>query len=215
MSDTVQRVAIEELVQLTTQVALKRSIPHQRASAAARHLAFCISHQLADSDVLETTLVALAPEQVPARPISNKANCLIYTAKGQPTATNMEDALSTFMHSDAEQLRIHETLCGVVAVAALAEIVTATGYSASYYYINLDGKERRIDIADSGQITGVSEPRERTLAWNEVRVEKSSPTANCRPIKQMTDITHYQQQCQQHGVPIRVGLWQRMQVIAE
>ncbi len=213
MSD-MQHIPITELTALTTKVAMARGIDNERARLVGQRLAYCLSLKLADSDLLETTLVALAPGQHEAKMIAENNRSLVFTAKGQPTVTGMDQALSTFITSDAKELRVHETRCGALAIPALAPLLKQTNQPASYFFINLEGKERRIDISHEGEVIGVSQPRERTLAWNEVRIHLAPPSADSKAIMQRSDISTFQQACQQLGVPIRRTLWQRMQEIA-
>jgi hypothetical protein len=73
---------------------------------------------------------------------------------------------------------------------------------------------RRFDLTSQGHLRGLLQPRERDLAWNEVRITIGPAPADCKTVAGTADIEAYRARCEANGIGVRAGLWQRMEELA-
>ncbi len=99
-------------------------------------------------------------------------------------------------------------------IADYLEQHSANGQGACIYFNNLEGSLRRFDLTPLGQLRGLLQPRERDVAWNEVRITIGPAPADCRAIAGTADIDAYRASCDTNGITIRTALWNRMQELA-
>jgi len=90
----------------------------------------------------------------------------------------------------------------------------ANGQSVCIYFNNLEGGMRRFDLTSQGQLRGLLQPRERDLAWNEVRITIGPAPSDCKTVAGTSDIDAYRARCDTNGIGVRTSLWNRMQELA-
>lgn len=216
MSETTL-VSAEELTNLVERVVASRGFNTQDQKTAGQRATFAMQHGLANSDLLETSLAGLdASINQPKLLVENKES-LIYDALGQPALVQFETVFKHTVDNNIEEIRIHKTACGAFAVPAIAHYLAehgANGQGVCVYFNNLEGGMRRFDLAPEGQLKGLLKPRERDLAWNEVRITIGPAPSDCKTVAGTTDIEAYRTRCETNGIGVRTTLWNRMQELA-
>lgn len=216
MSDTIL-VTAEQLTSLVGRVVASRGFNEADQNTAGRRATFAMRHGLANSDLLETSLAGLDINiSAPKLLVENK-DSLIYDALGQPALVHIEAIFKHAVDQGIKEIRIHKTSCGAFAVPVIADYLEqhgANGQGACIYFNNLEGSLRRFDLTPLGQLRGLLQPRERDVAWNEVRITIGPAPADCKAIAGTADIDAYRANCDTNGITIRTALWNRMQELA-
>jgi len=216
MSDTTF-VTAEELTNIVQKVVASRGFGETDQQTAGYRATFAMQHGLANSDLLETSLAGLdASINQPKLLVENK-DSLIYDALGQPALVQFEAAFKHAVDNNIDEIRMHKTACGAFAVPAIAHYLAehgANGQGVCVYFNNLEGGMRRFDLAPGGQLKGLLQPRERDLAWNEVRITIGPAPSDCKTVAGTADIEAYRARCEENGISVRTNLWQRMQELA-
>ena len=216
MSDTTL-VTAEELNALVQRVVASRGFNADDQKIAGYRATFGMQHGLANSDLLETSLAALDSTVSEPKLLVENKDSLIFDAKGQPALVQFEDAFDHAVKNNINEIRMHKTACGAFAIPAIAKYLSekgANGQGVCIYFNNLEGGMRRFDLAPAGQLKGLLQPRERDLAWNEVRITIGPAPSDCKAVVSTADIETYRVRCEEKGIGIRTGLWQRMQELA-
>jgi hypothetical protein len=217
MSDTTL-VSAEQLTNLVQRVVASRGFNAEDQTTAGHRATFAMQHGLANSDLLETSLAGLDVSISAPKLLVESKDSLIYDALGQPALVHFETAFKHALDNGIKEIRMHKTACGAFAVPAIAQyLVThgANGQSVCIYFNNLEGGIRRFDLTSQGQLRGLLQPRERDLAWNEVRITIGPAPADCKTVAGTSDIEAYRARCETHGIGVRTKLWLRMQELAE
>lgn len=216
MSDTTL-VTAEQLTSLVERVVASRGFNEADQNAAGHRATFAMRHGLANSDLLETSLAGLdITISAPKLLVENK-DSLIYDALGQPALVQIEAIFKHAVDKGINEIRIHKTSCGVFAVPVIADYLKqfgANGQGACIYFNNLEGGLRRFDLSPQGQLRGLLQPRERDVAWNEVRITIGPAPADCKAIAGTADIDSFRASADTNGIAVRTVLWKRMQELA-
>jgi len=216
MSDTTL-VSAEQLTKLVEKVVASRGFNAEDQKTAGYRATFAMQHGLANSDLLETSLAGLDSSiNAPKLLVENK-DSLIYDALGQPALVQFQEAFKHAVDNGINEIRMHKTACGAFAVPAIAHYLEqhgANGQSVCVYFNNLEGGMRRFDLTSQGQLRGLLQPRERDLAWNEVRITIGPAPADCKTVAGTSDIEAYRTRCDANGISVRTTLWNRMQELA-
>jgi hypothetical protein len=216
VSDTTQ-VSAEQLNALVQRVVASRGFNEADQKTAGARATFGMQHGLANSDLLETSLAALDSSVSAPKVLVENRDSLIFDAHGQPALVQFEAAFDHAVKHNINEIRMHKTACGAFAIPAIASYLAehgANGSGVCIYYNNLEGGIRRFDLAPEGQLKGLLQPRERDLAWNEVRITIGPAPADCKAVAGTADIEAYRARCETNGISVRTGLWQRMQELA-
>jgi len=216
MSDTTL-VSAEQLNALVQRVVASRGFDKANQQTAGKRATFAMQHGLANSDLLETSLAALDSSVSAPKMLVENSESLIYDAHGQPALVQFEAAFDHAVKNGINEIRIHKTACGAFAIPAIASYLAqhgAKGHGVCIYFNNLEGGMRRFDLASKGQLKGLLQPRERDLAWNEVRITIGPAPSDCKAVVSTAEIEAYRARCEANGIGIRTGLWQRMQELA-
>lgn len=216
MSDTTL-VSAEQLTTLVEKVVASRGFKLDDQKIAGHRASFAMLHGLANSDLLETSLAGLDCNISEPKLLVENPHSLIYDALGQPALVQFEAAFKHAVDQGINEIRMHKTACGAFAVPAIAQYLEkngAKGQGVCVYYNNLEGGNRRFDLAPQGQLRGLLQPRERDLAWNEVRITIGPAPADCKTVAGIAEIEAYRERCEQNGIGIRSKLWSRMQELA-
>ena len=217
MSDTTL-VSAEQLTSLIQRVVASRGFNVDDQNTAGHRATFAMQHGLANSDLLETSLAGLdASIRAPKLLVESK-DSLIYDAFGQPALVHIEAIFKHAVDKGINEIRIHKTACGAFAVPAIARYLEqhgANGQSVCIYFNNLEGGMRRFDLTSQGHLRGLLQPRERDLAWNEVRITIGPAPADCKTVAGTSDIEAYRTRSDTNGIGVRTTLWNRMQELAE
>jgi hypothetical protein len=217
MSDNTHGSA-EQLTSLVQRVVASRGFNEVDQNTAGLRATFAMQHGLANSDLLETSLAGLdASLRAPKLLVENKES-LIYDALGQPALVQIESIFKHAVDKGINEIRIHKTSCGAFAVQAISAYLSTHGANdqgVCIYFNNLEGGIRRFDLTPPGQLRGLLQPRERDLAWNEVRITIGPPPAGCKTVAGPTDIEAYRARSEANGIGVRTTLWNRMQELAK
>lgn len=216
MSDTTL-VSTEQLTALVEKVVASRGFNQEDQTTAGYRATFAMLHGLANSDLLETSLAGLDANINEPKLLVENQQSLIYDALGQPALVQFDAAFKHAVDQGINEIRMHKTTCGAFAVSAVARYLEkhgANGQGVCVYFNNLEGGIRRVDLAAQGQLRGLLQPRERDLAWNEVRITIGAAPADCKTVAGISDIKAYRQRCESNGIGIRSNLWARMQELA-
>lgn len=207
-------VSAEELTSLVEKVVASRGFNAQDQKTAGQRATFAMQYGLANSDLLETSLAGLDASISVAKLLVESKDSLIYDALGQPALVQFEAAFKHAIDQGIKEIRIHKTACGAFAVPAIAHYLEqygANGQSVCIYFNNLEGSLRRFDLTSEGQLRGLLQPRERDLAWNEVRITIGPAPADCKTVAGTSDIAAYGANSHANGIAVRTNLWMRMQ----
>jgi len=216
MSDTTF-VNAEQLTKLVEKVVASRGFNAEDQKTAGHRATFAMQHGLANSDLLETSLAGLDSSISAPKLLVESKDSLIYDALGQPALVQFQEAFKHAVNNGINEIRMHKTTCGAFAVPAIAlylEQHGANGQSVCIYFNNLDGGIRRFDLTSEGQLRGMLQPRERDVAWNEVRITIGPAPADCKTVAGISDIEAYRTRCDKNGIGVRTTLWNRMQELA-
>ena len=217
MSETTL-VSPEQLTHIVEQVVANRSFSTQDQKTAAFRATFAMRHGLANSDLLETALAGLDASIKTPKLLVESKDSLIYDALGQPALVQFEEVFKHAIDNDINEIRIHKTACGAFSVPAISQYLEhygAKGQSVCVYFNNLEGGMRRFDLAPQGQLLGLLQPRERDLAWNEVRITIGPAPSDCKTVAGTADIEAYRADCDKNGIGVRTSLWNRMLELSE
>ena len=217
MSETTL-VSTEQFTNLVQRVVASRGFNAADQSTAGYRATFAMRHGLANSDLLETSLASLDANISAPKLLVESKDSLIYDALGQPALIQFEAAFKHAVDNGIKEIRMHKTACGAFAVPAIAhylETQGANGQSVCIYFNNLEGGIRRFDLSPQGQLLGLLQPRERDVAWNEVRITIGPAPADCKPVASTSDIAAYRANSDTKGIGVRTSLWKRMQELAE
>jgi len=167
---------------------------------------------------LETSLAGLDANISAPKLLVESKDSLIYDALGQPALVHIEAAFKHAVDNGIKEIRMHKTACGAFAVPAIAHYLETQGandQSVCIYFNNLEGSIRRFDLSPQGHLLGLLQPRERDVAWNEVRITIGPPPADCKPVASTADIAAYRASSDSKGISVRANLWTRMQELAK
>ena len=216
MSDT-RLVSAEQLTQIVEKVVASRGFDRANQQTAGHRATFALRHGIANSDLLETSLAGLDSSISAPKLLVESKDSLIYDALGQPALVQFQEAFKHAVDNGIKEIRMHKTACGAFAVPAIAYYLEqhgANGQSVCIYFNNLEGGMRRFDLTSQGQLRGLLQPRERDLAWNEVRITIGPAPSACKTVAGTSDIDAYRARCDANGIGIRTSLWNRMQELA-
>lgn len=220
MSDTTF-LSAQQLSHAVEKVVASRGFEALDQKAAGFRAAFAMQHGLANSDLLETSLAGLDASLSAPKVLVESAQSLIYDARGQPALIQLEEAFVHALKAGIPEIRIHKTACGAFAVPAITHYLAkhageegANIQNVCVYFNNLEGGMRRFDLASQGQLLGLLQPRERDLAWNEVRITIGPAPSDCKTVAGTADIEDYRSRCEENGIGIRTTLWNRIQELA-
>ena len=211
-------VSAEQFTNLVQKVVASRGFKTADQNTASYRATFAMRHGLANSDLLETSLAGLDANISAPKLLVESKDSLIYDALGQPALVHIEAAFKHAVDNGIKEIRMHKTACGAFAVPAIAHYLETQGandQSVCIYFNNLEGSIRRFDLSPQGHLLGLLQPRERDVAWNEVRITIGPPPADCKPVASTADIAAYRASSDSKGISVRANLWTRMQELAK
>ena len=207
-------VSAEQFTNLVQKVVASRGFKTADQNTASYRATFAMRHGLANSDLLETSLAGLDANISAPKLLVESKDSLIYDALGQPALVHIEAAFKHAVDNGIKEIRMHKTACGAFAVPAIAHYLETQGandQSVCIYFNNLEGSIRRFDLSPQGHLLGLLQPRERDVAWNEVRITIGPAPADCKPVASTADIAAYRASSDRKGISVRANLWNRMQ----